>query len=82
MMRSAPRSETTDHHGASTVGDMTRYVRTLHAAASARATISAATLKGRSARDCAPDGENRKNAQITMPAIGIRTKKATITVAP
>jgi len=32
-------------------------------------------------RDWAPDGESRKNAQTTTPAIGTKTKKATITAA-
>ena len=81
MMISAPRTEMTGHQAASTVGDMTRYVRTLQPAASASATTSAPTLKHRTMRDWAPDGERRKNTQTTTPAIGTKTKRATITAA-
>jgi len=69
------------HQGASTVGDMTQYVRTLHAMASARARIVAARLKRRIAGRGAPDGEKWKNAQATAPAIGTNSKRVAITVA-
>ena len=81
MMISVPKTEMTGHQAASTVGDMTRYVRTLQPAASTRATTSVPMLKRKTMCDWAPDGESRKNAQTTTPAIGSKTKRATITAA-
>jgi len=80
-MSSAPRIEMIGHHPESTVGDITRYVRTLHATASKSATVSDNRLNWSTTFLFAWTGVNRKKAHPTIPTTGSKMRKETIIVA-
>ena len=80
-MVNAPRTEITGHHAESCVGDMTTYVRTLHAAASNKATVSDNRLNLSTAFRSEQIGEKRKNAHPTTATAGSKMSSAAITVA-
>ena len=71
----------TGHHAESAVGDMTTYVRTLHAAASNTAIVSDTRLNLSTAFRSEWICEKRKNAHPATATAGSKMSSAAITVA-
>jgi len=79
-INNAPKMEMTGHHGASTVVDMARYVRTHQIPDRITATATDAQLNMATVLRLACGGDRRKNAHALAPAIGKRINRAAITV--
>jgi len=71
----------TGRHAESSVGDMTTYVRTLHATVSNKATINDNRLNLSTAFRSEWIGAKRKDAHPTTPTAGSKMSSAAITVA-